>query len=364
TGQMITEVDEDGERAKTNVSLGKTIIADDEGSWGVRFKTMDPIAGSVMQSELSGEVSPYDIGRVEINALGNVVPTHEPEVQEPHIYQKGGHVNNPEYGCVDPDFNSPASCDILAFLLNSGVTFPGIDLRDDPFKDPNDPSGPRLPDWVIGADDRPAGIDSFNRYPGLMYWPGGQDGAAGHWSPLRFESRQETYGPWLDKGVPTDLRDRLKDIASRTECADILNAMFDELEEDGDLFSRKLDDIYMRLAGVDVEPKLSTPGVAQINKGKRVIGIVPPTSTNPKQNDAFYTKITIAESVHHARAKGMYSDKDLDNAAKLVIPGLTEQQKKKLGDIEGIKKRDKREDGYLGHTVINTFCRYSDAEVN
>lgn len=77
-----------------------------------------------------------------------------------------------------------------------------------------------------------------------------------------------------------------------------------------------------------------------------------------------YVTTTIAELLHHARLKSMYSDVDLDNAAKMVIQSLTPIQLAAAGDIVGNKKKLKREDGYIGHTLVNTFCRYSQTEID
>jgi hypothetical protein len=59
----------------------------------------------------------------------------------------------------------------------------------------------------------------------------------------------------------------------------------------------------------------------------------------------------------------MYSDADLDQAARRVIKSLSPEQAKRLGDIEKTRKELKREDGFIGHTSVNTFCQYSEKEV-
>ena len=43
----------------------------------------------------------------------------------------------------------------------------------------------------------------------------------------------------------------------------------------------------------------------------------------------------------------------------MVIPNLTPGQQKQVGQVEA-----GADDGALGHKLINTFCKYSEAEVN
>jgi hypothetical protein len=124
TGQQITVLKDEGERKLTNVYLGSTLVAEHSQAFGTVFKHKDPLTGSVMQTEASGEITPYEVGRIESAALGTNIPMIEPEIQEPERYDLGGSMLNPEYGCVDPTFHDPVPCNVAALL---GAYVEGID---------------------------------------------------------------------------------------------------------------------------------------------------------------------------------------------------------------------------------------------
>ena len=69
--------------------MGSTVTAE-HTSGGVAFKHTDPVTGSVMQTNPAGEIEPYDVGRVELRALGDVLATQPLEVHERpkcvHVY--------------------------------------------------------------------------------------------------------------------------------------------------------------------------------------------------------------------------------------------------------------------------------------
>ncbi|MEP7148674.1 MAG: VCBS repeat-containing protein [Acidobacteriota bacterium] len=117
TGQKIIELEHTGQKTKTNIYMGSTVIAE-HTSGGTAFKHTDPITGSVMQTAPSGEIELYDVGRVELEPLGAVLPTQPPEIQEPpHSFGKGGSTSNPETGC---EWNgTPVSCHLLGFIRRS-----------------------------------------------------------------------------------------------------------------------------------------------------------------------------------------------------------------------------------------------------
>ena len=123
-----------------------------------------------MQSELSGEISAFDMGRFELDAFGIVVPTQEPEVQEPYIYRKGGHVTNPEYGCADPTFGNPMPCNVAAALMNHLESIEERLRERYPMASPHhDEEGPELPEQMVFADNRrhdTPGLMRVSRYRG------------------------------------------------------------------------------------------------------------------------------------------------------------------------------------------------------
>jgi hypothetical protein len=121
TGRTITELDETGGFMKTNVYMGSTLIAEKNASELV-FKTTDPVTGGTMQQEASGEITPNGVGRVESEPLGTMIPTTEPE-NEPHDYEKGAFVGNPETLFLD---GAPISGTRLMRIMRSiGATGPG-----------------------------------------------------------------------------------------------------------------------------------------------------------------------------------------------------------------------------------------------
>ena len=60
-----------------------TVIAEQTPySWGLVFKHTDPVTGSEIQTETSGETVHPELGRIERAGLGEAIPTVEPEVQD------------------------------------------------------------------------------------------------------------------------------------------------------------------------------------------------------------------------------------------------------------------------------------------
>jgi hypothetical protein len=115
TGQKITDLDQYGQKLKTNVFMGSAVI------YGDSFMTTDPITGSNMTTDLAGAIPQYDAGRVELEALGAIVPTQEPEIQEPpHSYGKGGSIFNPEFGSCAIDGSLQPTCRDADQILATG----------------------------------------------------------------------------------------------------------------------------------------------------------------------------------------------------------------------------------------------------
>ena len=101
TGKILVELDGTGQAKKRNIYFNGTVIAENTPGFGVVFKHSDPVAGSEMQTESSGEITAYDVGRVERAALSVFIPTVPPEVNTPpYNYGKGGSVSNPESGAT------------------------------------------------------------------------------------------------------------------------------------------------------------------------------------------------------------------------------------------------------------------------
>jgi YD repeat-containing protein len=130
TGQKISSLTSSGQKLLTFVYLGSAIIA--EQNYGgndnsqVVFKHNDPVLGNVMQTYLSGEVSPGGAGRIDFEALGGVVPPEEGEELAIPDRKKGGHISNPESGCqLD---GTPIKCSILSSVLRSFNVDSVIDL--------------------------------------------------------------------------------------------------------------------------------------------------------------------------------------------------------------------------------------------
>jgi YD repeat-containing protein len=128
TGKKIATLNSNGQKYQTFVYMGGSLIAEhhqgNTNNSQVLFKHDDPITGSEMQTEASGEVSPNGFGKKDIGALDTIVPPEEPEEFPMPDYKQGGQISNPESGC---QLNGgPISCNrILSLLGGLGVPLIG-----------------------------------------------------------------------------------------------------------------------------------------------------------------------------------------------------------------------------------------------
>jgi hypothetical protein len=100
TGQEISTLNDSGAKVRTSVYLNGTIIAEQSVPDGeALFKHADPVTGSTMQAQESGEITPNNVGRTEVEALGANVPTVADDLSILHDYTDNGSVRNPESGC-------------------------------------------------------------------------------------------------------------------------------------------------------------------------------------------------------------------------------------------------------------------------
>jgi YD repeat-containing protein len=119
TGQKVLELAAGGARDKVNIYMGSTVVAE-HTTGGTAFKHTDSVTGSTMQTNPAGEMEAYDVGRVELNALGDVLATQPPETQEPpHNFGKGGGTHDPYGGCAVN--GQSRSCSEVLRMLGSRI---------------------------------------------------------------------------------------------------------------------------------------------------------------------------------------------------------------------------------------------------
>jgi hypothetical protein len=99
-GQEIAETGSSGSWLKKIYFNGTVIAEQTPYVSGLVFRHTDPVAGSEIKTDASGATVHPEIGRTERAALGEAIPTVEPELQgPPHNYwDKRGGTHNPEYG--------------------------------------------------------------------------------------------------------------------------------------------------------------------------------------------------------------------------------------------------------------------------
>ncbi|MET0753299.1 MAG: VCBS repeat-containing protein, partial [Pyrinomonadaceae bacterium] len=100
TGQKISNLTYTGDRLHTYAYLGNTVIAD-QWSGSLMFKFNTPVTGSVEETLSSGAINPNHTGKIEMGALGTVIPSQNGDGEEidPSATHQGGHTKNPESGC-------------------------------------------------------------------------------------------------------------------------------------------------------------------------------------------------------------------------------------------------------------------------
>jgi len=263
TGQKINTM-YDGENSEKHVYMGGTNIAREvpEGETVHRsFTTTDPVTGSTAEMGSDGTVS--QSGRTELAALGTAIPLTEPprSLPPPSNYENG-HVGDSEYGCVDPDTNDPMPCSLLAFMVNSGYGFqngPAPSVIRDRFGHHVTNTQIQLPNYFIGADNRPMGYGNVNDasgygYAGLYQVDSTEEGGGSKWivdpsAVTKFDKKK----------VKSVVKKAIK-LTEKKECDEALNTLSDgEIPSLNALVSQYLDN-NGELANISDGSNIDVPG--------------------------------------------------------------------------------------------------------
>ena len=143
-GTVITTADTTGKKTKTNVYMGKSLVAEQtiyQSTATIIFKNYDPVTNSLMETDsdgVKGTVTETG-GQVELEVLGAWINTIDEEVVTPSgNYKNYGRIEQPEFGCtVD---GHARSCSEVFEMLSKGTAV----------QCPNNNCGPRVAHNGIG----------------------------------------------------------------------------------------------------------------------------------------------------------------------------------------------------------------------
>jgi hypothetical protein len=169
-------------------------------------------------------------------------------------------------------------------------------------------------------------------------------------------------GPKFDPRLPKNLKEGVLEVV-KGNCTDAIQALLLKLQEigKGNYYSLDIEALFGRIYLIEINPKQAPPkrvgsgASSGIINGKRFIWFSTHfQNQNISANFAWYVNLIINELLHHAKEKGGYTDKQLDQAAeKLMTPEVYKEAKKNA-----------RTEGDIAHKYINQFCNYTQEEVD
>ncbi|MGH8553036.1 MAG: hypothetical protein ACRERS_07055, partial [Methylococcales bacterium] len=355
-GEVISETWPAGKKKKTFVlAAGAKIATQSEYPWGgagnesVSFEHFDASGLSYRSTAVNGDAifgdGQFDGAPAELDPLGGNTGLSTPYIEP---LQPPPPDQNFPYFPIDTD--SPiyvngqrVSCSLDGFAIGCGQAFSMLgNSADIDFANTSH--------WVlsqlgifavrhaVGNNDAPVppggnpdSAYATTRYEYEYFFSGS------FWGPRGIQ-QQTQQGPKVDRGLPSNIRTLISDLAKRADCANILKKFADELGKKGKLDEigkgkTFIESVFDNLKWIEINDAAAGSGartdgdvIYVRNYGRNntnpLFDLTKP-SMSPAGQNAAYARYILQELVHNFRnGNNTFDDSGIDKAAKQILNGM------------------------------------------